>query len=167
MLLLLTITQFIKLLFYTQTLTQFSRTLHFSHRNFAFLRAIQFHLINQSETHLRHVVHSLLLSLQFVHTTTLTPKCSNTFQLKLTCCCFFFSMHCILSCTLLHFSLIIKHPSISIFLYSFPCSFIFSSLFEPNFSAKLLRSLFLIFFFHEINLCIDLEPLCVAFLASL
>ena len=116
MLLLLTITQFIKLLFYTQTLTQFSRTLHFSHRNFAFLRAIQFHLINQSETHLRHVVHSLLLSLQFVHTTTLTPKCSNTFQLKLTCCCCFFQ--CIVFFHVLFYTFLL---SSNIHWYQFSC----------------------------------------------
>ena len=143
MLLLLTMTQFINLLFYTQlfplnwrcichhiyfqTLTKFTRTRHFSHRNVVFLRVIQFRLIKPSETHLNHVVPSVPLPLQFFHTT-------NTFQLKWTSCClfFFFFFQCIvgiLSCTLLFFSLILKHPLISIFLYYFPYffNFLFSS----------------------------------------
>ena len=166
MLLLLTITQFIKLLLYTQTLTQFSRTRHFFNRNVAFLGAIQFHLINRGETHLHHVVHSLPLSLQFIHTTTFTPKRSNTFQLKLTCCCLFFNvfysfMYSFIFLSYLQTSIDINFPVLfSMFFY-----FFFS--FWAKLQWRILAFPFLIFFSHEIILCIDLEPLRVAFLASL
>ena len=198
MLLLLTMTQFINLLFYTQlfppnwryichhiyfqTLTKFTRTRHFSHRNVVFLRVIQFRLIKPSETYLNHVAPSVPLPLQFFHTT-------NTFQLKWTSCCLlfflFFSMHCRYS--FMYSFIFFSHPQTStdinfpvlfpilfyVFLsssnihwYQFSCIIshiflIFCFLLELNFSVNFLRSLFQLLS-HEI--IIDLEPLCVALL---
>ena len=176
MLLLLTMTQFINLLFYTQlfppnwrcichhiyfqTLTKFTITRHFSHRNVVFLRVIQFRLIKPSETHLNHVVPSVPLPLQFFHTT-------NTFQLKWTSCClffffFFFNALSVFFRVLFYFFL----SSSNIHWYQFSCIIyhiflIFCFLLELNFSANFLRSLFQLLS-HEI--IIDLEPLCVALL---